>query len=169
MPEYYFDDYVSAGFKYVRVPVRWDEHMGESAPYTINASWLARVHEVTGWGLARNMTILINSHHDDWIDNATGFSAALPRFNALWAQVTESFASAPLKLAFEVYNEPHEISISQLNQMYAEVVPIMRSGGGNNAARPIYLGGLSYMSGSRWRVGRLHVVAPCTCPRFACV
>lgn len=145
--EYYFDDYLAAGFDYVRVPVRWDLHMDTNPPYEINASWLARVHEVAGWGLARNMTVLINSHHDDWIDNATTFPQMLPRFQALWTQVSASFATAPLALLFEVYNEPHEITLSQLNEMYASIVPIIRGSGGNNAVRPVYLGGLSWMSG----------------------
>ena len=153
--EYHFDDYLAAGFRNVRVPVRWDLHMGETPPYTINASWLARVHEVVGWGLSRNMTILINSHHDDWIDNATTFPTVLPRFVALWEQVAASFAAAPLSLVFEVYNEPHELTLAQLNEMYATVVPVMRaSGGGNNGARPIYLGGLSWMSGGFAGVSR---------------
>ena len=145
--EYYFDDYLSVGFNYVRVPVRWDLHMGLTPPYTVNSTWLARVHEVVGWGLSRNMTVLINSHHDDWIDNATTFSMMLPRFTALWAQVSASFSAAPLSLLFEVYNEPHLLNISQLNELYQKVVPIMRGSGGNNPVRPIYLGGLGYMGG----------------------
>ena len=146
--EYYFDDYASRGFTFVRVPVRWDEHMGKSPPYVIDATFLARVHEVTGWALTRNLSVLINSHHDDWIDVADdgAFQAALPRFQALWTQVAASFASAPTSLFFEVCNEFHLISLANANAVYASVVPIMRAAGGNNVARPIYLGGLSWMS-----------------------
>jgi len=146
--EYYFDDYVSRGFTFVRVPVRWDKHMGATPPFAIDPAFLARVHEVTGWALARNLSVLVNSHHDDWIDvaDANAFSAALPRFQALWTQVAASFASAPPTLFFEVFNEFHLISLANANAVYASVVPIMRAAGGNNAVRPVYLGGLSWMS-----------------------
>jgi hypothetical protein len=146
--EYYFDDYVSRGFTFVRVPVRWDKHMGATPPFAIDPAFLARVHEVTGWALARNLSVLVNSHHDDWIDvaDANAFSAALPRFQALWTQVAASFASAPSTLFFEVFNEFHLISLANANAVYASVVPIMRAAGGNNAVRPVYLGGLSWMS-----------------------
>ena len=130
--EYYFDDYASRGFTFVRGPVRWDEHMGKSPPYVIDATFLARVHEVTGWALTRNLSVLINSHHDDWIDVADdgAFQAALPRFQALWTQVAASFASAPTSLFFEVCNEFHLISLANANAVYASVVPIMRAAGG---------------------------------------
>lgn len=44
---YYFDDYKSAGFSFVRIPVRWNNHTQNSAPYIIDASFLARVAEVS--------------------------------------------------------------------------------------------------------------------------
>ena len=60
--EYYFDDYVSANFTRVRIPVRWDKHMGTAPPYTIDATFLARVKTVVSWCLARDqLTCLINS------------------------------------------------------------------------------------------------------------
>lgn len=59
--EYYFDDYVAANFTRVRIPVRWDLHMGTSLPYTIDPTFLARVQTVVSWCLARDLTCLINS------------------------------------------------------------------------------------------------------------
>ena len=146
--EYYFDDYASRNFSFVRIPVRWDKHTGTSAPYAVDATFLARVHEVAGWALARNLSVVVNSHHDDWQDVADdeAFRAALPRFVALWAQVAASFSEAPLALAFEVFNEFHLISIANANALYAAVLPVMRAGGGNNGDRAVYLGGLSWMS-----------------------
>ena len=141
--DYYFDDYVAEGFTRVRVPVRWDEHMGTTPPYAIDATFMARVHEVVGWGLSRNLTVVVNSHHDDWIDSEANFSAQLPRFLALWRQVADSFSTAPPSLLFEVINEPVSLTLAQLNQLYSGVVPLMRA---SNPTRPIYLGGLSWMS-----------------------
>lgn len=104
--EYYFDDYQKAGFTFVRIPVRWDQHSMVDAPFTVNASFLARVHEVQGWASQRSMASIVNSHHDDWLDNVQNFDAMLPRFEAIWRQVAASFADAPATgpsaLAFEV-------------------------------------------------------------------
>jgi endoglucanase len=147
--EYYFDDYVARRFSLVRIPVRWDEHTGNTTPYTIDPDFLARVHTVVGWALARNLSAIVNSHHDDWLDVAGdgNFSTSLPRFVAIWTQVAASFADAPAsQLSFEVFNEPHVMSLANLNALYAAVLPVMRAGGGDNGVRQIYLGGLSWMS-----------------------
>jgi endoglucanase len=144
--EYYFDDYVSAGFKVVRIPVRWDEHTGTSPPFAIDGTWMARVETVVGWALARNLTAIINTHHDDWINSESTFSTMLPRFLAVWTQVAARFAAAPPLLRYEVVNELTNLTVNQLNTLYAAVVPVMRGGGGGNAQREIYLGGLSWMS-----------------------
>ena len=58
--EYYFDDYVARNFSFVRIPVRWDEHTQSSAPFAIDAAFLARVHTVVGWALARNLSAIIS-------------------------------------------------------------------------------------------------------------
>lgn len=132
------DDYTSRGFGLVRVPVRWDQHMSRTAPYAIDQVFLARVQTVVGWGLSRNLTVIVNSHHDDWIDDADTFSAMRPRFLALWTQVAAAFSSASASLRFEVLNEPVKLTIAQLNDLYGAVVPIMRAA---NPTRVIYLGG----------------------------
>jgi len=133
----------------VRIPVRWDEHAARAPPFAVDAPFLARVREVAGWCLARNLTCVVNSHHDDWIGSAedAAFAAALPRFVAIWTQVAAAFAAAPPALVFEVINEPvAPLTLASLNALYAAAVPAMRAGGGGNAARTIYLGGLSWMS-----------------------
>jgi len=142
--EYYFEDYKSAGFAFVRIPVRWDEHTGASPPFAVNETFLARVREVAGWATARNLTAIVNAHHDDWIDSEAHYAARKPRFLAVWAQVAAAFAPVPdALLRFEVINEPVNLTIAQLNDMYASVVPVMRAA---NPTRAIYLGGLSWMS-----------------------
>ena len=65
--EYYFADYKQRGFTTVRVPVRWDNHTAQAAPYTIDPSFMARVQQVVGWSLAQNFTTIINAHHDECV------------------------------------------------------------------------------------------------------
>ena len=143
--EFYFGDYQQRGFELVRVPVRWDEHTATSPPYSIDATFLARVQTVVGWGLSRNLSVIVNTHHDDWIDDNATYAALKPRFVAIWTQIAAAFADAPALLRFEVINEPVKLHIEQLNDMYATVVPIIRE---THPVRPIYLGGLQWMSPS---------------------
>ena len=141
--EFYFNDYVSRGFQLVRVPVRWDKHTDTASPFTVDATFLARVQTIVGWGLSRNVTVIVNTHHDDWIDDTNAYASLKPRFVAIWAQVAAAFADAPSNLRFEVINEPIKLTITQLNDLYAAVVPVIRAA---HPVRPIYLGGLSWMS-----------------------
>ncbi len=144
--EYYFDDYVRANFTRVRIPVRWDQHLGTAPPYAIDPPFLTRVQTVVGWCLARNLTCVVNTHHDDWIGSApnASFPAALPRFVALWTALGAAFAAAPPALLFEVINEPvAPLSLDNLNALYAAVLPAVRA---TNPTRTVYLGGLSWMS-----------------------
>ncbi len=104
--QYYFDDYVNRGFTAVRIPVRWDNHTARAPPYAIDPAFLARVQQVVGWSLSRNLTTIVNAHHDDWVNSEANFEAMLPRYLAIWAQVAATFASAPITLRFETLNEP---------------------------------------------------------------
>jgi endoglucanase len=126
--ERFFDAYKAAGFGLVRVPVRWDNHTLRAAPYTVDPVFLARVAEVAGWATSRGLRAIVNSHHDDWLDVAddAAFNASLPRFVAIWQQVADHFAGASPLLAFEVFNEPHLMSLASLNAMQAAVHAVVR-------------------------------------------
>ena len=82
-----FDAYLAAGFRSVRVPVRWDNHTARTPPYSIDAAWLDRVAEVVGWSTKRGLVTIVNSHHDTWLDDPAAFEGMLPRFEAIWRQV----------------------------------------------------------------------------------
>ena len=43
-----FANIAGAGFKTIRLPVRWDSHAGKDAPYTIEPAFLARVQHLVG-------------------------------------------------------------------------------------------------------------------------
>jgi len=141
--EAYFESYKKMGFTTVRVPVTWDKHTGTSSPFTIDRSWLARVGQVLNWGLSRGMVMVVNVHHDDWIDNEGNFSWQLPRLLAIWTQISEYFKDFPENLLFEIYNEPHVMNSDQLNTMNKNVHSIIRK---TNPDRIIILGGLQWNS-----------------------
>lgn len=146
--EHYFDDYVAAGFKSVRVPVRWDKHTMMSSPWTVNSSFLDRVETVIGWSLARGMHTVLNTHHDDWLDAAATdgvFVQQLVRLAAIWKQIADRFANKSERLlAFEIYNEPHaNMTVDWLNRMNAVVLPVIRA---TNPTRNVLFGGLKWMN-----------------------
>ncbi|MBI3737778.1 MAG: cellulase family glycosylhydrolase, partial [Chloroflexi bacterium] len=100
--EEYFDLIQQAGFDFVRLPVRWNAHADESWPYTIDPAFFARIDEVVGWALKRNLTIIIDFHHyeelmsDPW-DNEQ-------RFLAIWKQIAEHYKDEPPQVLFELLN-----------------------------------------------------------------
>ncbi len=123
--EYYFDLYKEAGFTCVRIPVRWDGYTGKTAPYKINDYWINRIEQVIDWGLERDLFIVVNSHHDNWIkENYSETNKA--RFDSIWSQIATRFKDKSEKLIFEVLNEPHGLSKANNDDMHARILSIIR-------------------------------------------
>src|SRR6185503_2464897 len=67
--EEYFDLIKEAGFDFVRLPVRWFAHTtyvgydDGGTVYEIDPEFFARVDEVVGWALERDLVIIIDFHH----------------------------------------------------------------------------------------------------------
>lgn len=143
--EYFFDDWKAAGFTSVRIPVRWDNHTGTAPPYAIDPAWLARVQQVANWSVSRGFITVVNAHHDDWLDVAddAAFAAALPRFAAIWRQVSAAFEGWPGELCFEAFNEPSKMSVAALNNMTSTFYGIVRPA---HPGRTLLVGGLGWMS-----------------------
>ncbi len=138
----YFDDIADAGFNFVRIPVQWGWHTGTSAPYTIDSAFLDEVEQAVDWALARNLIVIINTHHEDWILYNSNFTANdQARFEAIWNQVATRFQNKADNLIFEIANEPINLSISQVNQLNAAVIPIIRA---SNPTRIIIYSGNGY-------------------------
>ena len=159
--EEYFDKYVQAGFQSVRVPCQWSQHIEDTPPYIdMNNTFLERVYQVVGWSLKRNLTTVINTHHDDWLDSsatAGEFAHRLDKLVAIWTAVGKKFAGIPDELlAFEVYNEPHlKMTVDELNLMNKRVLPAIRQ---TNPTRTVFLGGLKFM-GVPWILNNPDAIA----------
>ncbi|MEL6820244.1 MAG: glycoside hydrolase family 5 protein, partial [Calditrichota bacterium] len=138
LEEYYFDDYKAAGFTCVRVPVRWEEHTQEQAPYAVDESWMQRVEQVVDWGLERDLYIIINAHHDWWLVNNYAQETVRDRFKSIWTQVAERFKDKSPRLMFEVINEPKGLTQAEINELNNEIISIIRA---NNPQRIIIFGG----------------------------
>lgn len=138
--EYYFDDYKSAGFDCVRIPVKWGSHTEENYPFMIEPAWLNRVEEVVDWGLARGLYIIINAHHEGWLkDDYSEFNKA--RFDSIWTQVSERFQGKSGQLLFEMINEPHGLTIAEVNDLNFRILSIIRQ---TNPKRMVVFSGHDY-------------------------
>lgn len=140
--EYFFDDFKEAGFSNVRIPVRWDKHMGTKYPYTIDSSWLDRVEQVLDWSLSRGFVTILDSHHDDWIKE--NYSENIERFESLWEQLAARFSDKPENLVFEICNEPFgNITDNEINEMNKRILAKIRT---KSPTRSVVIGGGNWYS-----------------------
>jgi len=148
----------SLGFKVVRIPVTWSEHIGASPSYTIDSTWMSRVDTVVNYALSAGLSVIINVHHDgadgvaniQWINivdssgnvTAANTSAVTAKFTAVWTQIANHFKTFDNRLVFESMNEIHHgygtpaqswyDFVNGLNQTFVDTV---RGTGSNNATR----------------------------------
>lgn len=139
---YYFDDYKSAGFTAVRIPVTWNKHTDSIAPYAISPEFMARVEEVVDWGLSRGLYIILNCHHDEFIKKDYS-PKNIARFDAMWSQISTRFKNKSDHLLFEILNEPHPMSLANLNDLNKRIIKIMRR---TNPSRIIVYAGTEWSS-----------------------
>jgi endoglucanase len=136
LEENYFALIADAGFNSVRIPVRWSAHAAESAPYSIDKAFLARVDWAVNQALSRKLVAIINIHHYDEIFSSPEEHKA--RFLALWKQLAEHYRDFPETLYFEILNEPHDKLSNELwNPYAAETIGVIRK---SNPGRAIIVG-----------------------------
>lgn len=136
-----------SGFDWVRIPVQWGPRTAMQPPYSIDPAFMAQVRQTVKMAVAANLTAMVNTHHEDWADNEAAFPAALPRLDAIWAQVAAEFAGYGRgDLVFELFNEPSNLTVGQLNTMNAKLLATVRK---TNPDRQVHLGGLAKM-GTWW-------------------
>ncbi len=124
--EHYFDDYVTAGFATVRIPVRWDEHTSDASPFAVDAAFMDRVEQVVDWGLDRGLYVILNTHHDDWIKSGYSNPTLRARFDSIWVQIADRFKDKSEKLLLEIINEPFGMTKAQVDDMNERVLGLIR-------------------------------------------
>jgi endoglucanase len=117
----------NAGFKHVRIPVTWQEHVGQSAPYEIDADFLARVEEIVDWALAQDLYVILNAHHEGWLKNDYSSASNQSRFDNIWTAVAAHFKNKPAKLMYEMLNEPNGMTMANVNELNKRVLDIIRA------------------------------------------
>ncbi|MBB3697305.1 sulfatase-like hydrolase/transferase [Flammeovirga yaeyamensis] len=146
------EDIANAGFRHIRLPVRWDGYTQENAPYTIDPAWLERVEQVIDWATSRGLIVILNAHGEHWfLDEVTKEDTVYPdqnkwnRMLAMWRQIGHHFRDKSNdQLIFELINEPYfkmgQSLVDELNVELLEIVRnenpdriVMLTGGGDNA------------------------------------
>ena len=95
------------GFNTVRLPTTWYKHM--DADGTIDPEWFARVREIIDWCYEEDMYVILNIHHEEWINRAdfdTAYDEMSVKLKSVWKQIATEFKDYDQHLIFEGMNEP---------------------------------------------------------------
>ena len=141
------DAIADKGFTTLRVPVRWDDHYSNASSYTIQDNYMDRVETVVNYGLANDMYVILNVHHNDLQHNVPDTDAISAELSAIWTQIGNRFKNYGDKLIFEVNNEPRSQNDWTGNAEYYACVndcneaarAAIRATGGNNTERLVML------------------------------
>lgn len=141
-----FGEIKAMGFSSVRIPVTWGPHINDN--YEVAEAKMQRVQEVVDMALAADLAVVLNTHHESWIDlSGTTDTALFEKFEALWKQIATAFADYDERLLFEGLNEPRlygsdlewtvgtpeaRAAVNTLNQLFVDTV---RDAGGHNQNR----------------------------------
>jgi endoglucanase len=144
----------AAGFKTLRLPVTWTDHIGAAPSYTIDSAWMAKVAQTAQWAVDAGMYVFVNTHHEadgnaGWVSFPSATSAAqsvAAEVTAVWTQIAAAFQSFDSRLMFECFNEPNEAGGGNTSQaqtdlnMYLEACfKAIRATGGANATRTVMI------------------------------
>ena len=136
-----------AGFNAVRIPVRWQCHITNSLAMTVDREWIARVKEIVDWCLAYNLKVIINVHHEKWLESRPTYAFKdenCRRLALLWMNIASAFEGYDSRLAFAGTNEIHlrdnwgkpEAENLEVQNAYNQTfIDIVRATGGNNVRR----------------------------------
>ncbi|MDG6078831.1 glycoside hydrolase family 5 protein [Erythrobacter litoralis] len=132
-----------AGFRTIRLPVRWDTRSLDAPPHTIDPAWMDRVVQIVDWAMEANLNVVLDSHH--FAGLFTKPETKAPFHATVWSQIAERFADYPEdRLWFELENEPYgkPDSESVLHILDGSLAAVRES----NPTRPVIMGGGGYGS-----------------------
>ena len=98
-----------AGFNVIRIPITWAQELNLADNYKIKDEFLARVKEVIDWCYEDNLFVIINVHHEGWLNIRNldkEYRKVGVELEAVWAQIADYFADYDQHLIFEGMNEP---------------------------------------------------------------
>ena len=83
------------GFGAVRIPITWYPYLSSDGNYTVDSTRMARVKEVVDYAYDLGLYVIINVHHENWINinNSTGtisaseYAAMSTELKAVWVTI----------------------------------------------------------------------------------
>ena len=103
------DAIADAGFTSVRLPITWYTYVSNDGTYTIKEEYLKRIREVVDYCYDRDLFVIMNLHHEKWLNNekmVDNQDQIAEEIHAIWTQIAEYFADYDQHLVFEGMNEP---------------------------------------------------------------
>ena len=128
-------------------PVVTKETITNTAAMSIDKAWLARIKEVVGWCLSNDLKVIINVHHDKWLEGRPYYKNKdenNQKLALLWMNIANEFANYDYRVAFAGTNEvhvrdnwgkPEPENLAVQNSYNQTFIDIVRSLGGNNQKR----------------------------------
>lgn len=98
-----------AGFDTIRIPVTWYRQLSTDGSYTVAPAFMDRVREVVDMAMSEGLFVIINMHHESWLNCKTldtDYEKIGQQLAAIWRQVADTFAEYDQHLIFEGMNEP---------------------------------------------------------------
>ncbi len=145
-----------AGFSTIRIPITWTQEIDARHEYKIRDSFLVRINEVVDWCYEEGLYVIINVHHESWLnikDLDKKYREVGTELAAVWKQIAAYFAEYDQHLIFEGTNEPRMAgstvewtgnkdgykAVNYLLQVFAETV--RADGTGHNDERCLMIPG----------------------------
>lgn len=141
----------AAGFNAVRIPVRWSWHIKDPNTMEISQDWLTRVKEVVDYCIQNDMYVILNTHHDKWLESQPVSNKRDQNNNklkSLWTNIAKYFADYDEHLAFAGTNEVHikdnwgaptQENLTVQNSYNDTFVKAVRATGGKNKYRQLII------------------------------
>ena len=136
-----------AGFNAIRIPIRWQCHITDAQTMNIDPAWIARIKTVVDWCLKNDLKVIINAHHEKWLESRPTSQYKEENCNKLkllWTNIASAFANYDNRLAFAGTNEVHvkdnwnaptAENLAVQNAYNQTFVDAVRATGVNNAKR----------------------------------
>lgn len=136
-----------AGFNAIRIPVRWQCHITNATAMSIDKAWIKRVREVVDWCLENDLKVIINTHHEKWLEGRPTYQYQAEnnqKLALLWMNIASEFAGYDQRVAFAGTNEvhirdnwgaPEAENLAVQNSYNQTFIDVVRATGGNNAKR----------------------------------
>ena len=141
--EKYFSIIKQAGFKIIRVPIRWAAHVEEDKNPVIDSAFFSRIDWVVAQAERNGLVAILDYHNDDELMKNPDLVTSDPespanRFIHLWKQIAIHYKDAPPSIFFELLNEPNgKMDAPHWNTLLAKTLAVVRA---TNPTRTIVIG-----------------------------